>query len=111
MAGSWWSKLFGGDVLPGPRGIPDHVGRHLVTRLNKNPDWVWKLVAVVRPRGEKRGCFDVRVFDHVKARNQSVVIRNYNALDGHPDLVLFEGWFDKETNEIQIAEKNMAASV
>lgn len=105
MAGGFWNKMFGsGGGLPRPAGIPDHVGRYLVVHLKMNPDLVWKFMAVVRPRGEKRGCFDVRVFDDVQARSRQIAIRDYSSLDDHPELITFEGWYDKNTNETQLVD-------
>jgi hypothetical protein len=35
----------------------------------------------------------------------SIRIVNYITLDDHPELILFQGWFDKETNEVQLQKK------
>jgi hypothetical protein len=110
MAGSWWSKLFGGNGLPGPQQIPQPVGTYLVTVLKKDPDWTWKLRAVVRPRGEKKGVFDVRVFDSLQAQDRQVVVSNFDSLEGHRELTLFEGWFDKKTNYAEVVEKIQTAA-
>ncbi len=91
--------------LPKPKDIPEAVGRHLVVELRKNPDWVWRLKSVVRPRGEGKDCWDVRVFDEVKATQGNVAVKDYTSLDEHPELILFEGWFDKKSMEVQVEEK------
>jgi len=49
--------------LPRPKDIPELVGRHLITELKQNPDWVWKLKGVVRPRSDGKDTFYFRVFD------------------------------------------------
>jgi len=46
-----------------PKDIPELVGRHLIVQLKQNPDWVWRLKGVVRPRSGGKDRFDFRVFD------------------------------------------------
>ncbi|MFH1169496.1 MAG: hypothetical protein V1691_02255, partial [Chloroflexota bacterium] len=38
------------EKLPGPKEIPEMVGRYVVVNLKKEPDWVWSLRSVQRPR-------------------------------------------------------------
>ena len=47
--------------LPGPKRIPDAVGRYLVTKENMSPDLVWTLMAVIIPRSYEKDVIDVRV--------------------------------------------------
>jgi hypothetical protein len=82
--------------LPGPKGIPFVVGRHLVVEEQKNPNFVWKLKGVVRPT-KKKNAFYCRVFDEAEAAQAGVKVKDWNSLDEHLDLILWEGYFDKET--------------
>lgn len=93
------------EKLPGPKGIPELVGRHLVVELKQNPDWVWNLKGVVRPRSDGKDRFDFRVFDEAQVGARKVAVKNYTSLDEHPDLILYQGWFDKKTMKVQIEEK------
>ena len=93
------------EKLPGPRGIPEVVGRHLVTELKQNPDWVWRLKGVVRRRPQGKDRFDFRVFDEAQVAGTKVIVKNYTSLDEHPDLILYEGWFDKKSGKVQIEDK------
>jgi len=34
-----------------------------------------------------------------------VAVKNYTTLDQHPDLILYQGWFDKKSMEVQVEEK------
>lgn len=88
-----------------PGNIPDPVGRYLVVELGKNPDWVWHLKSAVRPRQEGKESYDVRVFDEVESTQKNVMVKNYTSLDEHPELILYEGWFDKKSFKVQIEEK------
>lgn len=92
--------------LSGPKNIPEAVGRYLVVKLGKDPDWVWSLKAVVRQRPEANTAFDVRVFAVNQASAKNLNVKNFNSLDASPDLILFEGWYDKKTNKVDIKEKS-----
>lgn len=82
--------------LPGPKDIPELAGRHMVVEEEKDPDWVWHLKGVVRQVGKKE--FYCRVFDEHKAASANVRVKDWHSLDGHPGLILWEGYFNKETN-------------
>jgi len=84
--------------LPGPKGIPELAARHMIVKeQQKNPEWVWKLKGVVRPAGKKKA-FYCRVFDEAQVAQADVKVKDWTSLDEHPDLILWEGYFDKETN-------------
>jgi hypothetical protein len=90
------------EKLPGPKDIPELVGRYLITELKQNPDRVWKLKGVVRRRLEGKDAFDFRVFDEAQVAAKKVAIKDYNSLNEHPDLILYQGRFDKKSGEVQI---------
>lgn len=91
----WQSRSNSGTNTFRLKEIPEPVGRYLVVKLGKDPDWVWTLKGVVQPREGRRGCFDVRVLDAAQALQKKAIISGYSSLDEHPDLILFEGWFDR----------------
>ena len=86
--------------LPGPKDIPDAVGRHLVVNVKKDPDWVWKLKGLVRPT-EKKSAFYCRVFDEANTAQAGVKVKDWNSLDEHLDLIIWEGYYDKETHMVR----------
>jgi len=109
----FWKKKAGtsepkAKKLPGPKYMPDMVGGHLVTDYHQNPDWVWKLKAVVRRRPESKDAFDVRVFDDVEAATKKIKVHNYLSLDEHPELILYEGWFNNESRQMELEAKKTA---
>jgi len=108
----FWKKKPSEEVvkLSGPKDIPELVGRHLVVQFKQNPDWVWKLKGVVRPRSDGKDRFDFRVFDEAQVAGRKVIVKDYNSLNEHPDLILYQGWFNKRSNEVQIEEKKAAES-
>ena len=94
--------------LPGLKDIPEMVGGHLVTDFRRNPDWVWKLRAVLRQRQESKNAFDIRVYDEADVTAKKIRVRDYTSLDEHSDLILYEGWYDKESRQVQLEEKKAA---
>ena len=93
--------------LPKPKDIPEVVGRHLVVEMKQDPDFVWKLMAARRPRPENKNAFDVRVYSPGEAGVKGVKVKNYNTLDSMPELVLFEGWYDKRANTAKLVDKSL----
>jgi hypothetical protein len=83
--------------LPGPKGIPDPLASYMVVQMNKDPDWVWQLKGVVRPAGKKK-TFYCRVFSDAQVAQAGLKVKDWTPIDGHPELILWEGCFDKETN-------------
>ncbi len=96
------------EKLPGPKELPDDVGGYLVTKMNQNPDWVWNLKAVLKPDKEK-GCYFVKVFDGNQVYSQGHKVRDYHFFDAHPDLALYEGWFNKNTHVVKLETRKQAA--
>jgi hypothetical protein len=85
------------EMLPGPMDIPRAVGIYLVIDENKNSSWVWNLKGVVHPT-KKKNAFYCRVFDQAKITRAGVKVKDWNSLDEHLDLIIWEGYYDKETH-------------
>ena len=90
----------GKEKLPGPKGIPGPVGSYMVVQMKKDPDWVWQLRGVARPAGKKKA-FYCRVFSEAQVAQAGVNVKSWTSLDDHPDLILWEGYFDKQTNTVR----------
>ena len=91
--------------LAKPKDLPDRVGMHMVTQLKEDPDWVWNLKCVMRPKADEKQAIEVRIFNPADAIRQGAVIKNFNSLDDHPDLILFFGWFNKNTGIVKIEKR------
>ena len=87
--------------LPKPKDLPDRIGIHLVTQLKQDPDWVWTLKGVVRPTTEKHN-FEIRIFDPEETFLSDVIVTDFNSLEDFPELILFEGYFNKNTGWVDI---------
>lgn len=73
--------------------------------LGKNPDWVWSLKAVMRSNGADKDPMEVRVFDPSQAADKGIKVRDYHTFDENPEMILYEGWFNKRTFESKIQGK------
>jgi hypothetical protein len=102
----FWGKKTEAEKKRGttPKGIPEAVGRYLVVALNQNPDWVWNLKAVLREKEEK-DWFEFRVFDQSQAASKKVNVRDFESLGETPDLVLYQGVFNKKNFEVKMETK------
>ena len=88
--------------LPKPKELPSQVGMYLVVHEKLDPDWVWALRCVVRPRPERKHYFDFQVFDPAAVRAANVQVIDYTSLDAHPELVLFKGRYDKDVRDPEL---------
>ena len=109
MKWKFWQKSDAdpaGRVLPRPKDLPESVGRHLVVERKMDPDWVWSLKAALRPREESPDVKDIRIFSPATADEAGVAVRHFAALDPHPELILYEGWFDAKTHKMELLDKS-----
>jgi len=95
--------------LKPPSDLPQQVGRYLVVNLGQDPDWVWELKAVVKPvEGGKKSVRRFRVYDPVQSAKQWIKIIDYHSLDDYPELILYEGDYDKDTNAVSFSVREPA---
>jgi hypothetical protein len=58
-------------------------------------DLVRLLKAVVCKSADGGRALNIRVFDESEALAKRVQVKDYTSLDGCPDLIIYEGWFDE----------------
>ena len=85
--------------MPAPKQLPQQVGGYLVMKEKLDPDWVWSLRCVVRRYPELRSQFDFRVFDPEDAKQKGIHIADYNSLDAHSEMILYQGFYNKYVPE------------
>lgn len=88
--------------LPKPRELPPQIGMYLVVHEKLDPDWVWTLRCVQRPRPERKRYFDFRVFDPAAAHGAKVQVLDYTSLDAHPELIKFKGRYDRDVRNPEL---------
>jgi len=64
--------------------------------------------AVTRAHKDNGSVCDVRIFDEWCAKDRKVKVSNYESLDAHPDLVIFEGWLDRKGKKGEIKLRKAA---
>jgi len=91
--------------LPKPKELTDEIGKYLVADSGYDPDWVWSLKSVVRPKDGSKTAFEIRIFEECASKENGTTIRDYDSLDDYPELIEFEGWFDNATRDIHLDRK------
>ncbi len=108
MNWKFWKKS-GPATLPKPKELSSDLGKYLVVNLEYDPDWVWQLKVVMTL--PKDGVSDFRIFDPAMAAMQGVTVKDYSFLDEHKNLVLFDGWYKKESREMQVNDYYQAMKI
>ena len=104
----WFDKTDGAKAqkpkFKPPVDLPQPIGQYLVVKLQQDPDQVWELKAVLLPvEGGKKSARRFRVYDPVQSAKQWIKVRDYHSLDDYPDLILYEGEFDRDTHAVSIS--------
>ncbi len=92
----------------GPKDIPSWVYLHLVTRLEEPPEKISGLRSV-----QKVGFWDgkpvtfFRIYDP-RSSDEALRVSDFTYLDRRPHLVLYEGYCEKESNEVYLLNKGDA---
>lgn len=98
------------DKLTGPKQIPGLVEKHITAEYKMDADLVRLLKAVVRGSSTEEGVFNIRVFDKSEALAKKIEVRDYTTIDEHPDLIIYEGWFDERSKRVALEEKKKVSS-
>jgi len=92
----------------GPYRISGSLARLIGEEWGKLPQagdhWV-EYLAVSRPHPQDQKLIDVRIFDSWCAAQKKVDVKDFSSLDGHPDLILMEGWCDEKGGKGSIRAK------
>jgi hypothetical protein len=90
--------------LSGPKEIPGLVQNYLATEKKMDP-LLAKLLRGVERRSTNGTGLSIRVFDLSEAIAKKVEVKDYTSLDGHTDLILYEGLFDEGARQVNLEEK------
>ncbi|MGD9209363.1 MAG: hypothetical protein PVI90_01235 [Desulfobacteraceae bacterium] len=85
-----------------PKEPPQPIGQYLVTREKIDPDLAWSYKCVLKSRTDNKHRFDFRVFSESMCSRSGIVVKNYDSLEEHQNLILYHGWYDKHTNEVNM---------
>jgi len=98
------------EKLPAPRQIPGLVEKHIVAEYKMDPDLARILKAVVRVRSTGEGALNIRVFDESEVLARKIQVKDYTSLDDHPNLIIYEGWFDEKSKRVELEERKKVSS-
>lgn len=93
----------------GPRELPQAVGQHLVVKKNEDPDYIWSLKCVMRPRAADGEVVDIRIYNPEQIFNFGIHVIDYASLDHVPESILYQGWYDKESKDVHIEPRTVPA--
>lgn len=82
----------------------------MVTQMKEEPDWVWSLKSVLRPREGTRHMHDIRIYDPRDVIEKQIEVKNFTTLDDHRELILYFGVLDRDTGTVQIEKSSRAAA-
>jgi len=88
--------------MSGPKDIPEVIGIYLISHVNSDPDFTWSLKCVLRRHPDKKSRYDFRIFNPNQRGIENTPIKDYTSLDNRPELILFQGMFDKQTYEVEL---------
>jgi hypothetical protein len=90
--------------LDKPKELPEEVGRKMVVGMKLDPDLVWSLKYVSHPLEGRPKTKEFRIFNPAKVNQAGVVVKNWTSLDDRPELVMYTGYYDKSSNQVEIHE-------
>jgi hypothetical protein len=70
-----------------------------------DPDLVKLLKAVIHKSETGEAPLNIRIFDNSEAIAKKVQVKDYASLDEHPNLMIYEGWFDERSKQVKLEEK------
>lgn len=93
------------EKLPKPKEVPGLVAKYLVADKKIEEELVPVFKAVIRKSEKGDKTFDCRIYDEGEAQAMKVQVKDYTTLDAHPDLIVYEGWYDEATKKVELQEK------
>jgi hypothetical protein len=91
----------GHEKLPKPQTVPALVQKRIVEQYKLPADLVPLLKAVVHRNADGNAGVDIRVFDEADAMARKIKVDDYNTLEEHPELILYDGHFDEASKKIE----------
>lgn len=101
----FWKKSTDSEKLPKPKALPGIVATHLEKDKIIDPDLVKILLCVVKKKEVGDKAFDIRIFDEAETTVKKVKVNDYTTLDEHPNLVIYEGWYDEHLKKVELEQK------
>ncbi len=89
----------------GPKDIPAWVYVHLVTKLEVPVETLAGLRSVQKTGfWEGKPVIFIRIYDP-RASEEAFQVKNFTLLDARPHLILYEGYWEKDSNRVHLESK------
>ena len=85
-----------------PKDLPEAVGRKMVVAMKLDPDMVWALKYVSRPKEGNGNIREFRIFDPDKALQAGLSVKEWSSFDDRSELIMYSGYYDTGTVSIDI---------
>jgi hypothetical protein len=102
---AWGKKDDTKKRMSGPKAIPEKIARYIVGEIKEDARWLSFLMSVTRYHEDNTQ--EIRIYDPGEAEAARVQVSNYEALDTHPELVIFELVTDAKMEKIDLKERKM----
>ena len=103
--------MFGKKKNQKPEELHGYLSRLIANEMEKAPantdHWV-KYMVVQRPHEDDIETIDVRIYDKYSVEQKKIKVTDFTSLDASPDLILFEGWYNKKKKLSDIKFKKAA---
>ncbi|MCB2145210.1 MAG: hypothetical protein KQI81_01965 [Deltaproteobacteria bacterium] len=84
------------------RKLPWQVRLYLADNMGYDLGWIRTLRCVVREMGDQPGFLRFLAFRPDQARERGITIAGYDALEAHPELVIFNGMFSANGQQVSV---------
>jgi hypothetical protein len=86
-----------------PKDIPQWAYMHLVTVLKVDPDHLLHLKCVEQTNFNGDVLLNlIRIYDDGAMKGMAIEVKDFTSLDQYPELILYEGYKEKESERIYI---------
>ncbi|MFC1863205.1 hypothetical protein ACFL1Z_04545 [Thermodesulfobacteriota bacterium] len=81
------------------------IEQYLIQKHKMDAEVINALNIVMMKSPQRKKVLDFRVFDTEEAEAIKVTIKDYVSLNTHPELILYDGWIDEDSNHVEMTEK------
>ena len=93
------------EKLPGPRLMPDLLAKYITATYKMDNSIVRLFKIVVRKQPNMERALDCRVYDPEEVEANEIKVKDYTSFDSHADLILYDGWFDEQSKQVELSER------
>jgi hypothetical protein len=92
------------ETLSGPKKISGIVEKYLASNYKWNPELMGIINMVLQKNPKAEKAYNCRIFDLSEAEARGIKVKDFSSLEGNLDLILYEGWFDETSKQVELTE-------